>query len=117
MSSFPSSVLSQHSLGGGDAVLPPRRLLSSVLSQHSLGGGNRALPPRVHLTGLPQSAGERLERRLHNVVAVGASQLPDVKRHARRVCKRLEKVLHQLRLVRADSLRGEVQVTAEVGPP
>ncbi len=45
---------------------------------------------------------------------VGAGQLADVQRHARRVGQGLEEVFHQLRLVAADALRRELQVAAQV---
>ena len=48
---------------------------ASLLRENALGACHRALATRVHLAGLPQSPCKRLERRLHDVVGVGARQL------------------------------------------
>jgi hypothetical protein len=58
-----------------------------------------------------------LERCLNDVVRVAACESPDVHRRAARVDERLEEVLHHLRVERADALRGDGQVPAEVRAP
>ena len=89
----------------------------SLLGEDALGGCDLAPAPLIHLRGNAQRARKRLERRLHDVVRVLAGQLADVERHATGGDQRLEKVLHQLHLILADALRGEVQVAAQVRPP
>lgn len=86
------------------------------LRQHPLGRRDAAPPPRIPLARDPQRPRERLERRLNDVVRVGAGQLPDVQRHARRIDQALEEVLDELRLVGANPLCGELQVAREVRP-
>mmetsp|Transcript_15083 Transcript_15083/g.45560 ORF Transcript_15083/g.45560 Transcript_15083/m.45560 type:complete len:228 (+) Transcript_15083:245-928(+) len=89
----------------------------SLLGENTFGGGNHALPAGVNLAGLPQGAGERLERGLHNVVAVLALQLPDVQGHARGVGQGAEEMLHHLRVEGANALCGNVHIEAQVWPP
>ena len=79
-----------------------------MLRENPLRRGNGALTPCVHLAGLPQRTSERLEGGLHNVVTVGAAQLPNVQRHTGRVCQGLEEMLHQLGLVFTDALCWEI---------
>ena len=75
------------------------------------------MTPDVHLAGLPQCTSERLEGGLHDVMTVGAAQLPNVQRHAGCVRQGLEEMLHQLGLIFTDALCRGIQVTAEVRPP
>jgi hypothetical protein len=89
----------------------------SIASQDSLRRSNLALSARVILGGLAKCAGEGLEGGLHDVVGVAARQLADVQRHPAGVDQRLEEMLHQLHIVGADPLAGELQVAAQVRPP
>ena len=83
-----------------------------TLSKHSFLTVQAARKQQQPLASTPFGSYRLLDRSPNR-----PTHLPYVQRHARGVDQRLEKVLHQLRLVAADALRGDLEVVAEVGPP
>src|SRR2546423_13740045 len=84
--------------------------------QRSLGRRDLTSRARVDRDGGAQGARQALETRLRDMVVVGAVQCLDVQRHARVHGERLEPLLHQLGVERADLVAAELGLEYQERP-
>ncbi len=96
----------------------PRNDVGSAASalQHTLAAGHSPSPAWIHFRGLAQRPREGLEAGFHNVVRIHAIELADVQGEASVVGHRHEELLHQLGVVGADLLGGDLQAEAQMRP-
>ncbi len=100
-----------------EARRPQFSSVNARLFQHALAAGDAAGPARVNLGGHAQRPSKGLETGFHDVVGVGPVQLADVQGEAAVVHDRHKKFLHQLGVIGADFLGGNLEAVTEVRAP